>query len=392
MVALSREKRSGAIVDPPHLHLVDPTDYFIERELMSNQRSVGVVPGSTDSTGIQTDRYEIPSNPEGRIRLAPQTTFTMHRSGWTGAMDALIPEHNENGVIFDGFLDRLFDAHWPHETGPTLPVTQPWTGVFHNPPGVKGWHSSSGAPQRLIATAAFRESMPACRGLFTLSDYLSDFLTKETGLLTSTLRHPTEIPDRLFCMDAFANEAEKKVVMVGWWLRKLAAIYFLPLDHDSGFRKYRLISNPCTELEHASLLKQEFVRQSMALRQPLSPAYRDNTFALSRHSNADYDELLSKSIVFLDLYDASANNAVVECIARATPLLINRIAPVEEYLGVDYPFYFESLDEAARKAQDLDLVAVTHEYLMQCPMRKKLSTSIFLDDFRSSDVYQNLKM
>ena len=83
---------------------------------------------------------------------------------------------------------------------------------------------------------------------------------------------------------------------------------------------------------------------------------------------------------------------MVECIARATPMLINRIAPVEEYLGADYPFYFESLDEAARKAQDLNLVAATHEYLMQCPMRKKLSPSTFLDDLRNSDVYQNLKI
>lgn len=148
---------------------------------MSNQRSVGVVPGSTDSTGIQTDRYEIPSNPEGRIRLAPQTTFTMHRSGWTGAMDALIPEHNENGVIFDGFLDRLFDPHWPHETGPTLPVTQPWTGVFHNPPGVKGWHSSSGAPQRLIATAAFRESMPHAEGFSLYRITCPIFLRRKPG-------------------------------------------------------------------------------------------------------------------------------------------------------------------------------------------------------------------
>ncbi|KLU02042.1 hypothetical protein RISK_005868 [Rhodopirellula islandica] len=378
-------------LDSPHLPLVDPADPFMERKLMSNQRSVGVVPGSTDSTGIQTDHYEIPSNPLGRIRLAPQTTFALHRSGWAGAMDALIPEHNENGVIFEGFLDRLFDPHWPHEMGPMLPLTEPWTGVFHNPPGAEGWHSSSGAPQRLIVSDAFRDSMPACRGLFTLSDYLSDFFAKETGLLTSTLRLPTEIPDRLFRMDDFANEAEKKVVMVGWWLRRLAAIYFLPLDHASGFRKHRLISNPCTELEQTNLLKQEFVRQSMALRQPLLPAYRDNTSALPRQNDSEYDELLSTSIVFLDLYDASANNAVVECIARATPLLINRIAPVEEYLGVDYPFYFESLDEAARKAQDLDLVATTHEYLMQCPMRKKLSPSTFLDDLRGSDVYQNLQ-
>ncbi|QDT07302.1 hypothetical protein K227x_57290 [Rubripirellula lacrimiformis] len=357
---------------------------------MSDQRGVGVVPGPAAPAGFQTDCYEIPSNPDGRICLAPQTTFGLHRSGWTGAMDALIPEHSAKGVIFEGFLDRLFDPHWPHPMGPTLPLTKPWTGVFHNPPGTDGWHSSSGSPQTLIASDPFRASLPACRGLFTLSDYLSEFLRKETGLPTSTLRLPTEIPERLFSMDDFANATEKKIVMVGWWLRKLASIYFLPLDRASGFQKFRLINNPSFETEQESLLKQEFVKQSMALRQPLMPAYRDNTHSLQRQNDADYDQLLSTSIVFLDLYDSSANNAVVECIARGTPVLINRIPPVEEYLGADYPFYFQSLDEAAAKTQDLSLVAATHEYLLQCPMRKKLATSVFLDDLRNSEVYQHL--
>ena len=57
--------------------------------------------------------------------------------------------------------------------------------------------------------------------------------------------------------------------------------------------------------------------------------------------NNDYDVLLSQNIVFLDLYDTSANNAVIECIARGTPLLINRHPATIEYLGEKYPFYFD---------------------------------------------------
>ena len=46
--------------------------------------------------------------------------------------------------------------------------------------------------------------------------------------------------------------------------------------------------------------------------------------------------------MILSLVDASANNAVIDCIARATPLLVNPHPAVIEYFGADYPTYNES--------------------------------------------------
>jgi hypothetical protein len=45
------------------------------------------------------------------------------------------------------------------------------------------------------------------------------------------------------------------------------------------------------------------------------------------------------------LFGASANNVVVECIARSAPLLVNRLEPVVEYLGQDYPLWYDHLSE-----------------------------------------------
>ena len=59
----------------------------------------------------------------------------------------------------------------------------------------------------------------------------------------------------------------------------------------------------------------------------------------------EYDELLSKNIVFVDLFDAAANNTVIECIIRNTPIIVNKIEGVIDYLGEDYPLYFTTLDE-----------------------------------------------
>jgi hypothetical protein len=68
-------------------------------------------------------------------------------------------------------------------------------------------------------------------------------------------------------------------------------------------------------------------------------------------SDDEYDALLENSVVFLKLRDAPADTTVVECIARNTPILINRLPGVVEYLGEDYPFYYSSLDEAEAKLQ-----------------------------------------
>jgi hypothetical protein len=106
-------------------------------------------------------------------------------------------------------------------------------------------------------------------------------------------------------------------------------------------------------------------------------------------SAARYDELLSKNIVFLHLYNAVANNAIIECIVRNTPVLVNPLPSVVEYLGVDYPFYFQTLAEAAAKAQDNLLIKKTHEYLKALP-KHMLTGESFCLSLAQSDLYKNL--
>jgi hypothetical protein len=77
-------------------------------------------------------------------------------------------------------------------------------------------------------------------------------------------------------------------------------------------------------------------------------------------------------------------------VARDTPLLINPIEAVVEYLGPDYPFYFSSLEEAAAKAEDPDLIVRTHLFLRRHPLKEKLTGEHFLDSFTRSDIYRSL--
>lgn len=122
----------------------------------------------------------------------------------------------------------------------------------------------------------------------------------------------------------------------------------------------------------------------------ISPQVMDSVMRMQFLSNRRYDQLLSENIVFLDLIDASANNAIIECIVRNTPVLVNPIEPVIEYLGSDYPFYFTSLEEAASKADNPDLVRQAHQYLVHHPLKDKLTGNYFRESFIKSAIYQSL--
>jgi hypothetical protein len=111
---------------------------------------------------------------------------------------------------------------------------------------------------------------------------------------------------------------------------------------------------------------------------------------MQRLSGAAYDELLAKAVVFLDLIDASAVTTIVECMIRATPLVVNRIPPVIEYLGADYPLYFDTLGEAEAKLSDPAIMRAAHEHMLANPLVKQLTPQAFLNIFAETQVYNNV--
>ena len=98
----------------------------------------------------------------------------------------------------------------------------------------------------------------------------------------------------------------------------------------------------------------------------------------------EYDDILTSGIVFLDLYDSSANNAIIECIARNTPLLVNKHPAVVEYCGEDYPLYFDNLDHASDILHDRELIISAHEHF------KNMDKSWLNGGYFASDVVTKL--
>ncbi|MEM8859062.1 MAG: tetratricopeptide repeat protein [Chloroflexota bacterium] len=354
-----------------------------------------------------------PSNPNGKIKFRHPGDWSIHRSGWGLGMDALKALHNQNGVLFDGFLEDLFAWQHKHHTvrdAETLlqmfhdyefdhlatseekgmtPYQEPWVGFFHNPPNMPPWFHGDESAQAILARPVMQESLKQCKGLFTLSKYHADWLREQTQVPVSPLILPTEIPETQFSFNRFQTNPHKKIVQIGWWLRQQSAIDQLPVweDNPAEYQKMRLIpkfyDGAFDYLD--SLLETEVKVLGITLT-------GRNLVEQHHLSNAKYDQLLTENIIFIHLFDASANNTVIEAIARATPVLVNKLPAVVEYLGADYPFYYSDFDDAAQKAMDMGRVQAAHQFLKVCPTREKLSAEYFRRSFEESEVYASLEI
>jgi tetratricopeptide (TPR) repeat protein len=349
----------------------------------------------------------------GKINLGKQKMFGHHRSGWDVAIQSLRPLHNPQGILFDSVLEHQFayENHQSKKRSPRilakmksdgvlellatleeqgiLPYQDPWVGFLHHPPLMPNWFLYYQSPQKLWEKEIWQASLPQCVGLFTLTHYFAQWLREKTDKPVSVLTLPTEIPAHQFDFDQFLANPQKKIVQLGWWLRKLHSIYQLPLAHNNplGYQKVRTgFLFDSSELLLAQLMKLE----ARVYKIELDDAYQSNTEIIQYIRDDEYDRFLAQNIAFLDLYDSSSNNAIVECIARATPLLINPLPGVKEYLGEDYPMYFNTLEEAAAKALDTSLILETHHYLKSCETRQKLSADYFFKSFCDSEVYRSI--
>jgi len=306
--------------------------------------------------------------------------FGQHRSGWPYVLSLLQKLHTPGGIILDSFIERTFCWH-PDGPGAHL---EPWIGFIHVPPRVPGWFQSEQANDTIFHTENWQKSLPYCRGLFTLSHYHRQNLEKKLALPIDNMVFPTETPALTWSWERFSKNPEKKIVQVGWWLRKLHTIFQLPTPPH----KYQKIFLKVTHTDLDSLMKKE--REILLRQGEFDDSMYQTARSISFIPDDQYDRLLAENIVIINLYDASANNTIIECLARNTPILVNPIEPVTEYLGRDYPFYFSSLEEAARKAEDLDLIYSTHQFLRHHPLKEKLTGRYFLESFVNSGIYKNL--
>lgn len=286
----------------------------------------------------------------------------VHRSGWPVAFRAIEEIVTDSELQFDDYVEATFLNQYPDHV-----YDMPWAGVFHYTPRLT-WGVSRDCIDRLFELPAFLHSIKTLRVAITLSEYMADYLRSKLDCPVIAIRHPQEVPDLTWNPEAYEANENKQLLQVGWYLRNTQLLAQTPLtDH----KKARLCFQSNWVKAHDRDVR-EFWRKDG------SRPHVGQVADLPYQTNEQFDTLLSQNVVAMELFDASANNGVLDCIVRNTPIMVNRLPAVREYLGDHYPLYFKDPREIPEL---LSRVHEAHEYLKRID-KKQFSLDTFTDHIK----------
>lgn len=288
------------------------------------------------------------------LRLSSQ-----HRGGWSSVLTDLnqIDFFNSNSQLY--FFDMM-EKHFLWSR--MYRCDSLWIGILHCTPKVPPYMAQLNLNiEPIFKNPSFIASLDSCLCIVSLSTYLTEYIESQLQKLNKqvkvyTLKHPVDTNGIIpFDFECYQKNQEKCLIHIGQQLRNTTSIY--RLEAPSQFKKLWFTGD-----ENLNRIRYLFSLEQNALK------YEFDESCVTRMYISDYteyDTYLSQNIVFLDLYDASANNAVLECIIRSTPVIVNRLPATEEYLGTEYPLFFETLDQVPTLLADENLIFRAHQYLLR---------------------------
>ncbi|MEO0445422.1 MAG: hypothetical protein AAF191_05030 [Verrucomicrobiota bacterium] len=316
--------------------------------------------------GKAADKVGLPLRPGSTDR--PQTWRSYpkfdHRTGWISIVDALDKKFGgKKPPGFEDFIEAAFV--WKPAEALRYTTGEPWAGIAHNP---RGDHPVVAAlnlqPWNWIRGAAFRAARRSLQNLIVLSDHHANQL-RANGFAKpiTVILHPTTLDHEQWSEEEWITGG-RRLLSVGQWLRNTEILH--QLDYPDGFSPEILRKGGDNFTTH----NQRYLGQCK------NPEVKET----SRLAGEDYDRRLASSVMVTEVYDASANNAVIESIARATPHLINRHPGPAQYLGEDYPLFWDRKEQIIPMAQDRVRIKEAHDYLSE----RRLSPWLSLDHFAGS--------
>lgn len=273
-----------------------------------------------------------------------------HRHGWA-EVTAELSKMQGGSLLLDDFLDYTFDPD-KSKVKYHRDYRQPWIGILHHPPTIPNWYKRGGQDVKsLIENDRFRAAMPYLKMVVVLSQHLKNLLQGRLGDVPVVyIKHPMGEAPTTWKKKLFKAANPKYVVQVGWYMKNTQAIYQL---------------KPAPRFQKLHLFQEErWIRRAhKRCREHYRRRHRwDEVERTTRLPNDAYDRLMCQSVAFMELIDASANNTVLDCLGRNTPLLVNRHPAVEDYLGVDYPYFYEHIAKAHERLT-VERAIEAHEYL-----------------------------
>jgi len=304
-----------------------------------------------------------------------------HRYGWKFVDNRLGSLFmNTNGVLFLSYADAeyVFNNEFTCKN-------RDWVGIFHLTPVNNKLYSSGCDLNLLKLNHNFLNDIKYCKGIFVLSKYLQKEVQEllqfigYPNIMVDILYHPIVFDDQLF--DYSIISKIKTIVFIGCQLRRMSTIYILKAI---GYKKIWL---PGRVEDYAmNLLRDECIEYNIKLTKN-----ELNSVTIKNLNDDEYDKLITNSYIIIDQFNSSANNTILECIARNIPIFCNRLPAVEEYIGKDYPLFYTDIKDLERLICNKNQILAAHTYLCNLvEMKKKLTIDTFVHSILNSEITRSL--
>ena len=256
-------------------------------------------------------------------------------------------------------------------------INSDWIGILHYPEFISDMnYDSYESFENILKSNTFLESIKYCKCIITLSKYLKDYIYNilikhNYNILIKVIYHPTDFNCKLFKYKSFIRNKKKKIIQIGFWMRKSNTIYNI---ESTKYIKYWLPGGKYWKEMFCKIYdnhNEYLMNKSVNIKLNLN--------------NEEYDNLLSNNIILLDVFNSSANNTVLECIARNTPLLVCYHPAIVEYLGINYPLYFNSIKELNNIIESKNFnkkIKKSHLYLKNMN-KDKFKINYYCDSFNN---------
>jgi len=279
-----------------------------------------------------------------------------HRGGWK----SIIQYGLNYNIITDNFLEFpniiLEDCCesnfcWNDNSHS---INNKWIGITHFTNNVpKIWENCH--IDNILNNNNFIRSLGNCAGIIVLSNYMKEYLSKFIifkNIPIYSLKHPIDQIINKFDINKFLNFNKFNIVLLGQQLRNYSDIFKINSSIInkkiwlSGIKnKENSEHKLCTDLFYNKIISN--LKEFSEIKKTLQTPYLSNF--------EEYDKIITSSIILIPLYNASANNSVLEIIQTNTPAFITRLPSTEEYLGKNYPMFYTNINEVNNILNDREL-------------------------------------
>ncbi|MBN1833585.1 MAG: hypothetical protein JW896_15895, partial [Deltaproteobacteria bacterium] len=303
---------------------------------------------------------------------SPSVPFLLSPPGWEMILRAIEEVVGDKALRIIPCVDTFFACHGAE-------ISEDWIGFLHTPQHLpKFWLEtirSYGIKRESILNIEYLDRYRHhCKGIITFSQNHAQMLQKLSGLNIKKVTYPLINTKTRWSWKRFKNNPHKKIIQIGWWLQRMHAIYMLPeSDYEKVYIKnFSSFADEVFEKE----------RKEAEQKRTFSGSMEHSVSHIEKASRREYFNILKENIAFVHYHDVTLPGLVLDCIATGTPVLVNALPSVLEYLGKDYPLYYYSYADAIEKAKDDTLIRKAHDHLKRLHQNTEFQMKHFVSEIQ----------